>query len=107
MRELCPPISWPWGAFIRELRKFIRAEDLLDAIYAGLLPKRRAASVDGPALYWSDFEKVWPDLASRLYVAQRYPTLIIDIQYRSLDELLTISPPLQSAAAVEKRLADL
>jgi hypothetical protein len=105
---------------------------LLDAIHAGLLPKGTAASFDGPALLWSDFEKVkvWRDLASRLYVEQRDPLILafkssapltlddllvmrpgmpIRASASTLDDLLTLRPrpPWQFVAAVEKRLLDL
>jgi hypothetical protein len=85
-------LNLPWRDAIWELRKFIPAESLIDAINAGLLPKRKVPSVDGPALAWSDVENAFRDRASQLYVEQRYP-LKIAVEPRSLDDLLTLRPP--------------
>jgi hypothetical protein len=107
-------LNLPWRDAICELRKFIPAEDLIDAITAGLLPKRKVPSIDGPALAWSDVENVWREIASQLYVEQRNP-LKIAIEFRSVDELLVPGYPIGGSyrtsppfvAGVDNRLLDL
>jgi hypothetical protein len=96
-------LNLPWRDAIYELRKFIPAEDLIDAIHAGLLAKRKVPSIDGPALAWSDVENAFRDRASQLYVEQRYP-LKIAVEPRSLDDLLTLRATPIVAAAEERLL---
>jgi len=77
-----PPLYLPWDDAIRELSKFIPERDLRDAqcvpfgVTNALTHKHSVPSVKGWALYWPEVEKLWPDIASGLYMESREPLIL-------------------------------